>query len=115
MGYKWKPSKSARREFAQKMQNDVEFANDYYARKELKAEKQRKGSKFDYNSAGGNYTPTRQQHDFCFNHPECFETSEEINAKNIIMSGYAMNEPVYHDFIHIVNEKLRHFTFLQNQ
>ncbi len=52
MGYKWRPSKPARREFAQNMQNP-DFANQYYARKEEKAEKRRASSKFDYASAGG--------------------------------------------------------------
>jgi hypothetical protein len=34
MAYKWKPSASQKREFAQNMQNEV-FKTDYYARKEV--------------------------------------------------------------------------------
>jgi hypothetical protein len=33
MSYKWRPSASARREFAQKMNSDVEFANTFNAAK----------------------------------------------------------------------------------
>ena len=57
MTYKWKPSKSAKREFAQNMQ-DSEFANAYNQRKEDRATNRRVKSAFDYNTAGGNYVPT---------------------------------------------------------
>jgi hypothetical protein len=106
MAYKWKPSASQKREFAQNMQNEV-FKTDYYARKEVKENKRRSTSKFDYNTAGGNYIPTKEQHDFCLNNMELFETSEDKTACNIVMSGYICNEKTPHDFIHIVNEKRR--------
>ena len=32
MSYKWRPSKSARRDFAQKMNNDPDFKEEYLAR-----------------------------------------------------------------------------------
>ena len=107
MGYKWKPSKSQKREFTQNMQ-DVSFAKDYYERKELKKEKKRVGSSFDYYSAGGEYIPTKIQNDMAFIFLGKIElTKEEKNACNMIISGYACNEKVHHDFIHIVNELIR--------
>ncbi len=106
MGYKWKPSKSQRREFAIRMQDPQEKAA-YEARKEEKAQKRRAGSSFDYNKAGGFYVPTREQHDFCFDNMHLFNSPEEIDAANFVMSGYICNEKVHHDYIHIVNEKRR--------
>ncbi len=107
MAYNWKPSKSARREFAEKMNNDTEFANAYNAKKEAKAEKRRSLSKFDYQSAGGNYIPTKQQHDFCLSNFHLFVTPEQQNAANIVMYGYLYQEKISHDNIHIVNELMR--------
>lgn len=105
MAYKWKPSKSAKREFAQNMQNP-EFASTYYARKEARAEKKRKTSEFDYNSAGGMYIPTRVQHDFCLaNSP--FADEKVNTAAGMVMYGFTCNEKVHHDYIHIINEKIR--------
>jgi len=106
--YKWKPSASQRREFAQRMQNPEEKAA-YEKAKEDKAAKKRAGSKFDYYSAGGNYVPTQSQYHFVMTHMELFNTSEEINAANQIMYGYINNEKIHHDYIHIVNEKIRSF------
>lgn len=51
MGYKWKPSASQRRAFAEKMSSPEERAG-YYENKEAKAQKRRASSQFDYNSAG---------------------------------------------------------------
>jgi hypothetical protein len=106
MSYKWKPSKSARREFAQKMQNDVEFSESYNQRKIERAEKRRSTSLFDYNTAGGMYTPTKIQHDFAMNRPGEL-THEQENACNMVISGYSCNEKIHHDYIHIVNELIR--------
>lgn len=61
MAYRWKPSKSARRDFAENMKNS-DFSNDYYARKEAKADKRRSGSQFEYQTAGGSYVPTQAQY-----------------------------------------------------
>ncbi len=63
--YRWKPSKSQRRQFAEKMQ-DPEFAEAYYRRKEERAEKQRAASNYDYSSAGGYYVPTSEQNKVAF-------------------------------------------------
>jgi len=103
----WKPSKTQRREFAQRMQNDSEFAESYNNRKREKEEKRRASSKFDYRTAGGSYIPTKVQHDFCLEMVGEDLTSEQENACNIVASGYACNEKVDHDFIHIVNELIR--------
>ena len=106
MAYKWKPSKSARREFAEKMANDTQFASDYYARKTAKENKRRSTSSFDYHTAGGNYIPTKEQHDFCMaNMP--FETNEQNEASNQVMYGYVNQEKIQHDYIHIINELRR--------
>lgn len=105
-GYKWKPSKAQRRAFAEKMNDPAEKAA-YEARKEAKAKKRRAGSKFDYASAGGNYVPTKAQHDFCLNHYDLFKTAEERSAASDVMYGYSTNEKVHHDQIHIVNEIIR--------
>lgn len=108
MSYKWKPSKAARREFAQKIQNDSQFSADYYARKAAKADKRRKSSKFDYNSAGGEYVPTLEQ----YNSAMSFLlrgnlTTEQEQACNMVSSAYSLNEKCHHDYIHIVNELRR--------
>lgn len=107
MGYKWKPSKTAKREFAQKMNNDAEFKAAYEQRKVDKATKKRATSKFDYNTAGGDYVPTKAQHDFCLFNQNLAETSEQINAFHQVVYGYSCNEKVSHDCIHIVNELRR--------
>lgn len=108
MAYKWKPSKSARREFAQKMANDSEFAADYYARKEEKANKKRAGSKFDYGTAGGEYVPTQYQHDNAMIFLQTKQLSlEQETACNIVVSGYSCKDKAHHDYIHIVNELIR--------
>jgi len=106
--YKWKPSASQRREFAQRMQNPEERAA-YEKAKEEKAAKKRAGSKFDYNSAGGYYVPTQCQYNFVITHMKLFNTPEEKDAANQIMYGYTNNEKIHHDYIHIVNEKIRSF------
>lgn len=106
--YKWKPSASQRRAFAQKMQDPEEKAA-YEKRKEDKVVKKRAGSEFDYYSAGGNYVPTQSQYNFVMNHMDLFSTNKEQDAANQIMYGYTNKEKVHHDFIHVVNEKIRSF------
>jgi hypothetical protein len=88
------------------MQNP-EYAAAYHERKEARAAKRRASSKFDYNTAGGMYVPTRIQYDFCCSHLDEFKTPQEKDAANFVISAYALNEKVHHDFIHIVNEKIR--------
>lgn len=108
MSYKWRPSKTQRREFAIRMQDQVE-KEAYNQRQKEKADKRRSGSRFDYKSAGGNYIPTKAQHDFCFSHSDMFETIDEQAARNDILFGYSNREKCHHDQIHIVNEKIRRF------
>lgn len=107
MAYKWKPSASQRRAFAEKMQDPAE-ATAYTARKLAKANKRRAGSAFDYKKAGGQYIPTRAQHNEAFRaltEDTLSPTQEE--ACNLVMSAFALNEKVHHDHIHIVNEIIR--------
>ena len=105
MAYKWKPSKTARREFAQKMNEDSGFAADYYERKEQKAEKRRASSSFDYQTAGGFYVPTRAQYDFAIN--AIYRDGDEKQAIDMVVYGFSCNEKIHHDFIHVINEKMR--------
>lgn len=103
MSYKWKLSQAQRQAFKEKMQNPAEQAA-YEQRKRDKADKRRAGSKFNYDTAGGQYVPTKQQHDFCWANPHLAITSEQRDAFNMVMSGYSCQMKVSHDYIHIVNE-----------
>ena len=107
MSYKWKPSKSAKRAFAEKMQSDNDFARAYNQRKQMKSEKRRASSSFDYDSAGGYYTPTQAQYDGATRLMYSNPTPEQENACNMVMYGYTCKEKVHHDHIHIINEYIR--------
>ena len=105
-GYKWKPNATQRKAFAERMKDPEEQAA-YNARILAREDKNRSGSKFDYETAGGKYIPTRVQYDFAlFNH-DLFKTFDEQVAANQVISGYTNNEKVHHDDIHIVNEMMR--------
>lgn len=109
MAYRWKPSASQRRAFAERMQNPAEKAQ-YEQRKLDKEQKRRASSKFDYNSAGGNYIPTQSQYNHAFEFagkPELTLTAEQLSAIDMVMYGYTCQEKVHHDYIHIVNELIR--------
>lgn len=106
MAYKWKPSASQRRAFAERMKDPDEQAA-YEARKQERVDKRRAGSRFDYESAGGRYIPTREQYMFCFDNMHLAITDEQKDAFNIVISGYSCQEKVHHDYIHIVNELRR--------
>lgn len=106
MAYRWKPSKSAKREFANNMKDPV-FAADYYSRKEARADKRRAGSQFDYSSAGGNYIPTQAQYHFVRANYSLANTPQLRDAFNQIEYGYTCQEKVHHDYIHVVNELIR--------
>lgn len=106
MSYKWKPSASQRKAFAEKMSNPEEQVA-YEARKRSRADKKRATSKFDYASAGGNYMPTKDQHDYCLNNWPSTTTSEQQDARNQVMYGYSCQEKINHDYIHIINEMRR--------
>jgi hypothetical protein len=106
MSYKWKPSKTARREFAQKMQNDVDFANAYNERKVQKAEKRRSTSQFDYEKAGGYYIPTKIQYDFAMSY-DANGSAYIQDALSQVISGYSLQSKIHHDNIHIINELMR--------
>ena len=111
MGYrrggKWHPNKSEAKAFREKMETDPKFAEEYYDRKRKKEETRRNQSRFDYNTAGGFYIPTKAQYDFCMDNTDLFETYDEQQARNEVIMGYTNKEKVNHDFIHIVNEIIR--------
>lgn len=47
MRYKWKPSKSQKREFAERMTTDTAYSEAYHQRKEQRAKTRRSTSKFE--------------------------------------------------------------------
>lgn len=107
MSYKWKPSKTQRREFAIKMQ-DIEEREAYEQRKQDRAAKKRAGSKHNYQTAGGNYVPTKQQFDFCLTEIRNLNLNKDQEmAANQVLFGYNNNEKIHHDYIHIINELRR--------
>jgi hypothetical protein len=107
MSYKWKPSKTARREFASKM-NDDNFAAEYHTRKQAKADKRRAQSRFDYDTAGGQFIPTKAQYDYSMNAVLTQDLSiEQMDACNQVIYGFNCQERIDHDFIHVVNELIR--------
>lgn len=106
MGYRWKPSASQRREFAERMK-DPEQRAAYENRKIEKAEKRISSSAFDYASAGGMYIATQAQHDFAVFDRTGVVTSEQEDACNQVAYSYSCNEKIHHDYIHIVNELIR--------
>lgn len=104
---KWKPSKTQRRQFAERMQNPEERAA-YEARKRERADKRRAGSKYEYASAGGEYIPTREQYAAAMEmNTTAATTAEERSAANMVIYGYNCQEKVHHDYIHLVNEYRR--------
>ena len=107
MAYKWRPSASQRRAFAERMKDPDEQAA-YNERKQAKADKRRAGSQYDYSSAGGNYIPTQSQYDAAMIALQSMElTSEQQDACNQTTYGYTCQENIHHDYIHIVNELRR--------
>jgi hypothetical protein len=110
MSYRWKPSKSQRRQFAENMK-DPGYAAAYYGRKEAREAKRRSSSKFDYASAGGEYVPTQIQYEFCINHMDRFEPDER-NSANMVISAWVCQDKVHHDHIHIVNDRIREYSIL---
>ena len=104
MSYKWRPSKAQRKAFAIRMQDPTERQH-YESRKAVKSEARRANSQFDYNSAGGKYVPHKYQYESA---EEMLQsgalTIEQIEAAELVISAYACNQSVHHDYIHIVNE-----------
>lgn len=107
MKYKWKPSKAQRREFAERMATDTAYREAYHQRKEQRAEKKRSTSRFNYQTAGGEYIPTESQHKAAFELLNLQPTPEQKEACNMVLYGYSCNEKVHHDFIHLINEYIR--------
>jgi hypothetical protein len=98
MSYRWKPSASQRKEFAERMKNPEEKV----AYEKRKAEK-----KLYDNWKEKDFVPTKEQYDFCTSHFELFTTNEQQNALNMVMSAYSLNEKTNHCYIHIINELRR--------
>jgi hypothetical protein len=104
MNYKWKPSASQRRAFAERMK-DPDEQKAYNIRKAEKKEKFYDSLKSP--GTGANYVPTKAQHDFCVFNRKGIETPEQEDAANQICFGYSCNEKVDHFYIHIINEIIR--------
>ncbi len=107
MGYKWKPNKAQARAFAERMKNDHEFANARRERQAKKSERNRANSKFDYYTAGGEYTPTENQKNEALKFLNQNLTEKQKNACEMVVSCYDMGTKTHHDNIHIVNELSR--------
>jgi len=107
MGHKWKPTQAQRREFAERMATDTAYSDSYYQRKKKVAEKKRSASKFDYQTAGGEYIPTESQFKAAFDLLNLNPTAEQKEACNMVWYGYSCEEKVHHDFIHLINEYIR--------
>lgn len=108
MAYRWKPSASQRRAFAERMKDPNEKAA-YEARKVARVEKRRASSQFDYETAGGQYVPTREQYDYCMQNMHLADTPAVENAFNSVIYGFTCREKVPHDHIHMVNELRRQY------
>ena len=108
MGYKWKPSKAQRKAFAEKMNNDTDFAREYNDRKLEKAKKRRESSKFDYDTAGGEFVPTKSQYDAAIKLKSKKNITYEQNMScDQVMYGFTCQEKIHHDHIHVINEFIR--------
>lgn len=106
---KWKPSKSQRREFAIKMQTDVDYAEAYNERKKRK--KENFITSCEKLGSGFLCTATKEQHDFAvFNRPSDL-TAEQEDALNQVAFSFSCNEKIDHYYIHLVNE-LRRKSFI---
>lgn len=104
MGYKWKPSASQRRAFAERMQDPNEQAA-YNQRKQDKKDKFYQS--LETKNTGCSFTPTKEQHDFAmFNRPNDI-TPEQMDACIQVISAFSCNEKVDHYYIHIVNDMRR--------
>lgn len=106
MAYKWKPSKTQRKQFAINMQNE-DFAKEYRDRKDNKEQANRSKSKFDYTGAGGQYAPTTLQYDIAYMILISETSEEQKDAAKMVISGYTGQTKIHHDHIHIVNEFYR--------
>ena len=98
MAYKWKPNATQRKEFAERMKNTDE---------KLAYEKRKADKKMYENWKDKDFTPTKEQYDFCMNNSELFATSEQQDAFNMVTSAYSLNEKTNHCYIHIINELRR--------
>lgn len=107
MAYKWRPSASQRRAFAERMKDPAEQAA-YLERKEDRAAKRRASSAYNYSSAGGNYIATKSQHDAAMIALQSLQlTPEQRDACHQVTYSFSCQEKIHHDYIHIVNELRR--------
>lgn len=103
MRYNWKPSKTQNREFALCMANATAYSKADHQRKEQRAETRRSASKFDYQTAGGEYIPTESQNKAAFELLNLNPTSVQKEDCNMVLYGYSCKEKVHHDSIHLIN------------
>lgn len=75
--------------------------------KSKEPKKRRSTSKFDYQTAGGEYIPTESQNKAAFELLNLNPTPEQKEACNMVLYGYSCKEKVHHDFIHLINEYIR--------
>lgn len=104
MAYRWRPSASQRRAFAERMQ-DPQEQKAYDERKQEKKETFVKS--FGQTGTGSSYVPTQAQHDYAVFDRSMNETSEHDNACNMVAHAFACNQRCDHHYIHVVNELRR--------
>ena len=85
----------------------MRYSEAYHQRKEQRAKKRRSNSKFDYQTAGGEYIPTGSQNKAAFELLNLNPTPEQKEACNMVLYGYSCKEKVHHDFIHLINDHMR--------
>lgn len=118
MGYKWRPTKAQRREFAIKMNSDPEFREAYLERKRKRKEKRQSQSVFDYETAGGSYYVTKLQSEYAFEIKNKLQYTDKkyyINKLNEwlddimddIIVRFDTGEKINHDYIHVLNTIVR--------
>lgn len=107
MAFKYKPSATERKDFAEKMANDPQFKADYLARKEAKEDKKRSTSRFNYKGAGGYYLPTKEQYNAASWLRKNSTNTDQLVAAEAVVNCYLLEQPVHHDAIHIINEYIR--------
>lgn len=103
MKYRWKPSASQKRAFAERMK-DLEEQRMYEEKKRAKNTYSGDPRSFKHKS----FVPTENQYKVSWkmlNDDRC--TKEQENSCNMIIYGYICQEKVHHDHIHIVNELTR--------
>lgn len=103
MGYRYKPSASQRKEFAERMK-DPEEQKVYEDRKRAKSTYSDNPLSFKHKS----FVPTQMQNDHSWKMLSIEGLKEEqYEAARQVLSAFSCQDKVHHDYIHIVNAHQR--------